>query len=73
MLQPTLQAVTAALQASPGRSISISWSLGAEQGRSFTVFAAQWQQLASEVHSALADVAGTVRVGPHFDPLKLCG
>jgi hypothetical protein len=72
VLQPTLQAVKAALRAS-GESVSISWSLGAEQGRTFTVFASKWEQLAIEVKEALADVASRVWVGPNFDPLKLCG
>lgn len=73
VLQPTLTAVKAALQAAPGRDVAISWSLGAEQGRSFTVFASKWEVLAKQVVATLRDEARKVWVGPNFDPNKLCG
>lgn len=75
VLQPTLAAVKGALEATPGASssIDISWSLGAEQGRSFTVFASKWQLLAQQVQAGLNRAARRVWVGPNFDPNKLCG
>lgn len=74
-MQPTLAAVKSALEATSGASssIDISWSLGAEQGRSFTVFASKWQLLAEQVQEGLKDAARRVWVGPNFDPNKLCG
>jgi hypothetical protein len=63
------QGVRAAKQKAP----AISFGLGAEQGRTWTVFADKWEQLAKKIRLQLKEVTPSVYVGPHFDPLKLCG
>jgi len=76
VLRPTLQAVKTALQdfgSSRSKNIQVSIGLGAEQGRSHTVYAAKWEVLAKEVQATLKNLVKKVYVGPHFDPNKLCG
>jgi hypothetical protein len=71
VLRPTLAAAKAAVGAN--RNVSISFGLGAELGRSFTVYAAQWAKVTARVQAALAAMVDSSAVGPQFDPTKLCG
>jgi hypothetical protein len=74
VLGPTLAAAQAALSTAPGRrNIRLSLGLGSELGRSFTVYAAKWQQVTARVKAALAAMVDNSAVGPQFDPTKLCG
>jgi hypothetical protein len=72
ILQPTLAAIKEAF-ANTKKPCYISYGLGSEQGRSWTVYAAQWEQLAREVVATLHGVVHKLWVGPNFDALKLCG
>lgn len=72
--QPTMEALNQGIQAATNhRSPSISFGLGAEQGRSWTVFAGNWDMLLKELKNLVNPTTRTMSVGPHFDPLKLCG
>lgn len=71
VLRPTLAAAKAAVGSN--RNITISFGLGAELGRTFTVFGAQWAGVTKRVQAALAAIVDSYAVGPQFDPTKLCG
>lgn len=72
ILQPTLAGIQAAVTNNK-KPCYISYGLGSEQGRSWTLYAAQWEALAREVVSTLRGVVHKLWVGPNFDALKLCG
>jgi hypothetical protein len=71
VLQPTLAAAKAAVGSN--RNITLRFGLGAELGRSFTVYGAKWAAVTARVQAALAALVDSYAVGPQFDPTKLCG